>query len=263
MTRRGGQEAGDGEPFTAPAAQRNHYSYAHYADPEVADGFHELRFGGPIGGYLLDTQARWLAAAVRPEPGRRILDVGTGSGRAAIALAAAGASVVGLDYSREMLRVGRDRAGQRGVRLGLGVADAHHLPIASAGVDATVCLRLLMHVIDWPAVVAELCRVTRWRVVVDFPALASAAAVESVTRRVAAAVGRRGEPYRVIAERDMVAAFSAQGFRLVGTERQFVLPIALHKRINSLAFTTRVEGVLRSLGLLRLFGSPVAMVFER
>jgi SAM-dependent methyltransferase len=263
VTQNSGQEAGGRGQITAPSAHRDHYSYAHYADPAVADGFHELRFGGPIGGYLLETQARWLAAAVKPQAGRRILDVGTGSGRAAIAFAVEGASVAGLDYSREMLRVGRDRAAQRGVALGFGVADAHHLPIASNSVDATVCLRLLMHVIDWPAVVAELCRVTRWRVVVDFPALASAAAVESFARRVAAAAGRRGEPYRVIAERDMIAAFAAHGFRLVGTERQFVLPIALHKRINSLAFTTRIEGLLRTLGLLRLFGSPVAMVFER
>ena len=37
---------------TKPAAtgDRTHYSYQHYADPAVADGFDALRFGGPIRG---------------------------------------------------------------------------------------------------------------------------------------------------------------------------------------------------------------------
>ncbi len=33
----------------APSGARNHYSYTHYADQAVAEGFDALRFGGPIG----------------------------------------------------------------------------------------------------------------------------------------------------------------------------------------------------------------------
>lgn len=244
-------------------AGREHYSYAHYADAAVADGFDALRFSGPIGRYLADTQAAWLATVVAPAPGRMILDIGTGTGRAAIGFAAAGATVAGFDYSREMLRVGRARAAAAGVGVRFGVADAHRLPIADRAVDATVCLRLLMHLVDWRAAVGELCRVTRSRIVVDFPALASAAALESAARRIAHALGRRGEPYRVMAERAVVAAFRAHGFRLVAVHRQFVLPIALHKAVGRIGFTTAVEGALGALGLSRLFGSPVGMVFER
>jgi ubiquinone/menaquinone biosynthesis C-methylase UbiE len=247
----------------APRAGRDHYSYAHYADPGVAEGFHDLRFGGAIGRHLLETQAAWLAASLAPAPGRRILDVGTGTGRAAIGLASAGATVIGVDYSREMLHVGRARAAAARAPVLFGVADAHRLPVADASVDAVVCLRLLMHAIDWRACVAELCRVARWRVVVDFPARASFAALESAARRVAHAAGRPGEPYRVLAEREVAAAFARHGFRRVATDRQFVLPIALHKAVGHLGFTRGVERALAALGLLRLVGSPVAMVFER
>lgn len=252
-----------GESARASGAGRDHYSYAHYADAAVAEGFHDLRFGGPIGRYILEREATWMAEAIQPAPGRRILDVATGSGRAAIGFAAAGATVIGLDFSREMLRVGRDRAAASAVRVALGVADAHHLPIATQSVDAAVCLRLLMHVIDWRGCVAELCRVARSRVVVDFPARGSAAAIESAARRAAHRLGRGGEAYRVIAERDMVAAFAAHGFRLARTRRLFVLPIALHKAVGRLGFTKALEGALGSMGLNRLFGSPVMMVFER
>ena len=87
-----------------------HYSYAAYADPAMAESFDAKRFGGPIGQILLDDQERVLAEFLGDVSGRRILDLGTGTGRAAIALARRGALVTGIDASSEMLRVARTRA---------------------------------------------------------------------------------------------------------------------------------------------------------
>jgi len=245
------------------SASRDHYSYEHYADAQVAERFDALRFGGPIGQYLLDTQQSLLVAALAPIDGKLVLDVGTGTGRAALGLTDAGARVIGLDYSAEMLRVARSRASEGKARIPLGRADAHALPIADRAVDAAVSLRVLMHAIDWRQCVAELCRVARWRVVVDFPAKASLAALESAARRVRKSLGRPVEAYRVISAGEMRAAFAAHGFRDVSAHRQFVLPIALHKRVGSEAWTRRVEGGMERIGLMRLFGSPVTVVAER
>jgi hypothetical protein len=143
------------------------------------------------------------------------------------------------------------------------VADAHQLPIGDRAVDAAVSLRVLMHAIDWRRCLAELCRVSRWRVVVDFPALGSAAALESATRHVLTALGRKTEAYRVMAERQVAREFLRHGFRVVGVSRQFVLPIALHKTVGRLAVTRGLERTLAAAGLLRLLGSPVTMVAER
>jgi len=251
-----------GAPESA-GPDRDHYSYEHYAHRETAEGFDELRFGGPIGRYLLEWQADVLAAALAPLPGRRIVDVGTGTGRAAVGLARGGAAIVGLDYSAEMIRVARARAADAGVHVAYGLADAHRLPLADRSVDAAVSLRLLMHALDWRQCVAELCRVARWRVVIDFPALASVAAIESGARRVARRFGRRTEAYRVIAERDAAAALAQHGFHVAAVRRQFVLPIALHKAVGRANATRAVEGTLAAVGLLRLFGSPVTVVAER
>jgi len=247
----------------APSGERSHYSYTHYADHGVAEGFDALRFSGPIGKYLLRAQESLLLEALAPVAGRRVLDVGTGTGRAAIGLARAGASVVGLDYSAEMLRVARTRASEVGVSLELGIADAHALPVSDRSVDAAVSLRVLMHAIDWRTCVGELCRVARWRVVVDFPALVSAAALESAARHLINRLGGRTEAYRVMAERDVARAFAGHGFRIVMVRRQFVLPIALHKKVGSLGVTRGVEGALAAVGVLRLLGSPVTVVAER
>ncbi len=247
----------------APSGARNHYSYSHYADPGVAEAFDRLRFGGPIGQHLLETQERVLLAALAPVARRHVADVGTGTGRAAIALARAGAVVVGLDASDEMLAVARARAAASGIRAEFVSGDAHALPLADRSVDAAVCLRVIMHTPDWRRCVAEVCRISRWRVVIDFPALGSAAALESGARRVAHVLGSRTEAYRVIAERAVSRALAEHSFKVVAVHRQFVLPIALHKAIGSLGFTRSAERTMAAVGLRRLFGSPVTVVAER
>ena len=251
---------------------RQHYSYTHYASKEVAEEFDTLRFSGPIGQYLLHEQEDLLMSAFRPLgagddehalAGCSVLDVGTGTGRAAIGLARAGATVVGVDASAEMLEVARGRAGEAGVDVVFDAGDAHALPFPGNHFDAAVSLRVLMHTPDWVRCVGELCRVARRRVVVDFPSLSSLAAIESGARFARRAIGHQVEAYRVMAERQVIAAFDANGFRVVRIHRQFVLPIALHKAIGSLAFTRGVERALAMAGLLWLAGSPVTMVAER
>ena len=250
-------------PKPADDSSQDHYSYRHYADAGVAEGFDELRFGGPIGRYLLECQEAVLLEALAPVAGRRIIDVGTGTGRAAIGLAQAGAVVIGVDASTEMLTVAATRAAAAGVNVTFERGDAHAVPAPDRSVDAAVCLRVLMHTVDWKQCVAELCRVSRWRVIVDFPALGSFAALESGGRHLANALGRRTEAYRVMAESDVTRTFAAHGFKVVTVRRQFVLPIALHKAVGQLSLTKGLEGALRAVGLLRLLGSPVTMVAER
>lgn len=245
-------------------SQRDHYSYSHYADTGVAEGFDALRFGGPIGRWLLETQERVLREALSPARAPLIADVGTGTGRAAIGLASAGARAIGLDFSEEMLSVARTRATQARVSpVTFARADAHALPLATASVDAAVSLRVLMHAIDWRLCLAELCRIARWRVVVDFPSSRSLAAIESAARRRRLQAGQRVEAYRVISERQVRDEFARHGFRVAAVHRQFVLPIALHKAIGLRGATRAVEGALAAVGLLRAFGSPVTMIAER
>jgi SAM-dependent methyltransferase len=252
-------------------ADRSHYSYSHYLSADVAEGFDALRFSGGIGRMLLETQEAILAEALEPGPGSTIADVGTGTGRAALALARTGAHVIGIDASAEMLAVARRRAaeehaagrsaGAGGIRFELG--DAHALPLADASVDGAVCLRVLMHTPDWRQCLGELCRVSRTRIVFDYPAAASAAAVQAGARRLAYAAGMKTEPYRVMRARAVRRELARHGWRVRAEHRQFVLPIALHKKIGSTAFTRAVERALASVGLLRACGSPVTVVAER
>ncbi|HTM26187.1 MAG TPA: class I SAM-dependent methyltransferase [Vicinamibacterales bacterium] len=242
---------------------RDHYSYSVYADPAMAERFDAMRFGGPIGRLIADTQEQQIAAFLSPLDGQRVLDVGTGTGRAAIALAKRGAMVTGVDASAEMLQVAERRAREAGVSVTFDGGDARGLSYADRSFNAVVCLRVLMHTPDWRALLAELCRVASARVVFDYPALSSMAALQASARRVARLVNPRVEAYRVFSSAGVERAIADLGFRIVGEHRQFVLPIALHKRVGSESWTRRIEGTLERRGLTRLFGSPVTVVAER
>jgi 2-polyprenyl-3-methyl-5-hydroxy-6-metoxy-1,4-benzoquinol methylase len=241
----------------------DHYSYRHYADPETARLFDERRFGGPIGALIAETQARVLTEFLGDVQGQTLLDVGTGTGRAAIVLARAGAIVTGVDPSDEMLAVARPRAAQAGVAVSFQHGDAHALKFADRSFDAAISLRVLMHTPGWQTCLAELCRVSRGLVVIDYPSKRSVARLESIVRRAAHAAGIRTEPYRVLSPAQVERAFTENGFRVRAVHRQFVLPIALHKAFGSRALTERVEQGFERTGLLAWFGSPVTLVAER
>jgi ubiquinone/menaquinone biosynthesis C-methylase UbiE len=88
--------------------------------------------------------------------GRRVLDLGCGTGRLSVALAErAGAKVWGVDASPEMLAVAKSKA-PRGVAF--KVARAEALPFKDGWFER-VALWLVVHLVDGPAAFAEARRV--------------------------------------------------------------------------------------------------------
>lgn len=238
---------------------REHYSYTHWAKRDVAAIFDEKRFGHPIGQHTAATQEALLIDALAPLNGKHVLDVATGTGRAALALAKRGAVVTGIDASAEMLAIARQRAEEAGLSVQFQSGDAHDLPFADRSFDAAVTWRLLMHTPQWRKCIDELCRVARSRVVLDYPKLGSFAICHVTTRR----LRKHAVPYRVFSERTIRNALRANGFHVVTVHRQFVLPGGFYRKIGSLTFALAMERGLRMFGLLRLMGTPVTVVAER
>jgi SAM-dependent methyltransferase len=242
---------------------RRHYSYTFYADPANAARFDECRFGGPIGDLVASQQAKVLADFVGRIKDRVVLDVGTGTGRAALLFAAGGAKVTGVDASEQMLSIASQRASEAGASVTFLQCDAHALKFPERAFDVVVCLRVLLHTPRWAQCVSELCRVSERLVILDYPSVRSTALCQSWFRILTHALGVRNEPYRVFSDRAIADALGRGGFRVKSRHRQFVLPIALHKAIGSRGFTVASERLLRRIGLTRLFGSPVTLIAER
>src|SRR4051812_25755502 len=76
---------------------------------------------------------------VRPKKGDLALDVATGTGNTALALAPHVRRVIGLDVTREMLDEARRVAGERAVtNVDWVIGDAEHLPFQDATFDIYV-----------------------------------------------------------------------------------------------------------------------------
>jgi ubiquinone/menaquinone biosynthesis C-methylase UbiE len=84
-----------------------------------------------------------------------VLDVGSGTGALAAALAERGARVWGVDPSEEMLAVARAAVG---TRVGLKLGRAEELPFKDAWFERAV-LRLVVHLVDRSRALPELARV--------------------------------------------------------------------------------------------------------
>ncbi len=73
-------------------------------------------------------EVAFLLALLELEPGARVLDVGCGPGRHAIALAEAGLSVTGVDVSSAFLETARKAAEDRNVKVSFFQQDARTMP---------------------------------------------------------------------------------------------------------------------------------------
>lgn len=101
-----------------------------------------------------------VAAFVLPRGDEQALDVGTGAGALALALAPLVREVVGVDPVPELLELARERArGLANVTFVEGSGES--LPFEDASFDLVGTLRTLHHVPRPELVVAELVRVTR------------------------------------------------------------------------------------------------------
>lgn len=111
-----------------------------------------------------DAFADFLEQALKPRPGKRILDVGCGVGTAEISLARLQVSqlqLFGVDHLFDRVREARGRVRGINARAGFAAADAGHLPFIDGAFDCTFCVAVLQHVRDVPMALAELARVTR------------------------------------------------------------------------------------------------------
>ena len=100
--------------------------------------------------------ARVLVVLVDELHGKRVLEIGVGTGRYAVPLQKSGIRVVGVDISRKMVEIGLAK-GLRDVIF----ADAARLPFKSGSFDVGTTNHVLHLIPDWRDALSEIARVTR------------------------------------------------------------------------------------------------------
>jgi SAM-dependent methyltransferase len=132
------------------------------------------------------TDAQVLARVVElaaAQPDWRALDVATGAGHTALALAPHVRRVTAVDVTPEMLAEAAKLADARGLRnVEFCQADAHALPFADAVFDLVTCRRAAHHFTDLPRALHEMARVLGpgGRLVIDDRSVPEDAAVDEL-----------------------------------------------------------------------------------
>lgn len=111
-----------------------------------------------------DAFTRFLRDTVQPRAGRRILDVGCGTGTAEVRLSRlqlTQVSLVAVDLNVERVQQALGAARSHNIRASFAAADGQALPFADDTFDAAFCVAVLQHVADVGAAVRDLARVTR------------------------------------------------------------------------------------------------------
>lgn len=226
-------------------------------DVETSSEDYARRFAGPVGEWFLKVQTRLVLGLLADYPGATVLDVGGGHGQLAAPLAAAGHDVTVLgsaDVCAERLRPLLD-AGRARFRSG----ELLQAPFGDSSFDVVLAFRLLPHVADWRALLAELARLARRAVIVDYPTRRSANALAPALFGVKRSVERNTRPFLVFRDAELEQGLRAAGLRLARRRPEFLFPMALHRALSLLPLSRGLEAAAGALGLTAAFGSPVVV----
>lgn len=92
----------------------------------------------------LDVRSAWAALLTRvlPSPPSRVADLGCGTGSLAILATDLGHAVDGIDFSEQMLKIARAKAGSRD-RITFATGDAARPALATRAYDVVMCRHVL------------------------------------------------------------------------------------------------------------------------
>ncbi|PYQ60706.1 MAG: SAM-dependent methyltransferase [Acidobacteria bacterium] len=225
-------------------------------DVETASEGYARRFAGEVGTFFLDVQARTVLELLSPWPGARVLEVGGGHAQLAGPLAERGYRVTVTGSAMSC----RERLGHG---FAFEVCDAGRLPFSDRSFDAVVAVRLLTHLERWREALAEMCRVARHAVIVDYPDTRSFNRLYGALFAWKKAFEGNTREFRCFRPGEVIAECAGNGFGRPAVRRQLFAPMVVHRAMGRAGFSRSIERVSGLLGLTRALGSPVVLRTER
>lgn len=230
-------------------------------DVETSSAAYASRFAGSAGRYLLDMQTRTVTDSIADLTPGTALDVGGAHGQLVDPLRAKGwkVTVHGTDAACEtnlrLLHGKRDCDFLRG--------DLRSLPVADRSYDLVIAVRLISHVEAWPELLAEMCRVARKSVVIDYPCTSGVNALTPLLFGLKKSMEGNTRTYTSFSRPQLAAEFERHGFCYQRQIKQFFMPMVVHRVGKGAAPLRAAEGLFRLTGLTALAGSPAILRADR
>lgn len=231
------------------------------ADIETSSDDYATRFAGPVGAWFLKIQEEVTLRMLAPYPGATVLDVGGGHGQTAEALVNNGYQLTVLDSAaicahriEKLIDEGRCK---------FMVGSIINLPFADKAFDVVISYRLLPHVTAWQRYLAEMSRVARYAVVLDYPEVQSVNYIEPLLFRFKKNIEGNTRPYTCYRQSQVLNAFRQHGFTFGDRYRQFFWPMVLHRKLKNLGVSSALEKITRGIHATDVLGSPVILKVVR
>ena len=219
------------------------------------------RFRGAVGQWFLEVQETGTLKLLSGKPSQNILDAGGGHGQ----------NIKGLLRAGHMITVqGSDASCKKRIqgylddsRIQFAEGPLLHLPFPDKSFDTVISYRMITHIPDYPQFIAELCRVAKESVLVDFSSLQSINYFSELFFNLKKGLEKNTRTFSMFRQKDLEKQFNKHGFFLHSRYGQFVFPMALHRMLKIKALCAFMESTVRFFGLSNIFGSPVIMRLDR
>lgn len=238
-------------------------------DVHTASAPYAQRFAGPTGEWMLERQASGVRdllehIAVSSSTTRlRVLDMGGGHGQLTRLLLDAGHEVVVQGSHESCFQLLRPEHPD----LDSCVASSlWRLPFAAGTFDLVIGVRLLAHVRAWKALLAEMSRVSRRWVVVEFARTHGLLDIGPLGRtifRLKQRLERTPRPFYTYSEKAVSSALEECGLQVTRVHAQFMVPMFMHRTLRSPSISSGLESSLARLGAGTKLRSPVLLLAER
>lgn len=230
-------------------------------DLDTATDEYAARFSGAIGQFLLSRQHRVTFRLLRPFTNATVLDLGGGHGQNAHLLHNLGHHVTVFGSDPACAYHLQHLIADQLIRFETG--DFYAMPYADQEHEVVVSYRMLAHVQDTKAYIAEMCRVAERAVMIDYASKRSFNALAPWLFNRKRKFEKNTRPFAMFHGAELDQIFQQHGFKRIASIGQFVLPMVLHRAMNCTCLSRLGELTTHTLGLRHHFGSPIIARYER
>jgi SAM-dependent methyltransferase len=170
--------------------------------------------------------AETVVETADPVPGETLVDVGCGTGNAALLAAERGATTIGVDPSQRLLEIAAAAAEERDLDAEFVLGDAASMPISEAEADVVVSVFGVIFAEDPSAAAAEIARVSKPASRVVFAAWVPGGPISDAVRLTRDAMAEileqptGSEPFTWYKRETLAELFEPHGFSVSVTEHR-------------------------------------------
>ena len=239
-------------------------SDAHFPDIETASKEYERRFSGTVGQYFLERQTTIVTNFLPSEPKKlKILEVGGGHCQLTEHLLKLGHEVwVQGSDERALWKIGQLSKVYPNQVHSI-ICPFNILRLDDDSFDVVISIRLMSHITDWKSLVAEMCRLAKNRVIIDFPPKSSFNIFYPLLFKVKKFFEKDTRPFKSFTKCEIRNEFRKNNFERKKSAGQFFMPMVIHRYLNKANFCKSFELLSATLGLTKFFGSPMIFAADK